>query len=229
MSVSISSLATALSTSDNTPVRCRRIASDSDPAILSAIYEEEVNIATWHRTLPKAFQGSIAELLDQAPTLELILTTTPESAHANVRAALPKKFGGSLAEDIAELVGMFCFLFDLKRAGLRLVILHEAMCPRFHVDMIPCRLVTTYTGRGTEWLRHESVDRGKLGAKGQGLSDDQTGVYEHRDDILELNCGDVALLKGETWDGNENGGLVHRSPCLTGGDRRLLLTLDFGG
>ena len=228
MSVSISSLATALSTSDNTPVRYRRTASDSDPAILSAIYEEEINIATWHRTLPKAFQGSIAELLDQAPTLELILTTTPQSAQENVRAALPEKFGGSLAEDIAELVGMFCFLFDLKRAGLRLVILHEAMCPSFHVDKIPCRLVTTYTGRGTEWLQHECVDRGKLGAKDRGLSDDQIGVYKHRDDILALNCGDVALLKGETWDGNENGGLVHRSPRLTDGDRRLLLTLDFG-
>ena len=62
----------------------------------------------------------------------------------------------------------------------------------------------------------------------QGLTDDQIGVYEHRDDILALNCGDVALLKGETWDSNENGGLVHRSPRLTGGDRRLLLTLDFG-
>jgi hypothetical protein len=37
------------------------------------------------------------------------------------------------------------------------------------------------------------------------------------------------LLKGEAWIGNENGGLVHRSPNLTGGARRLLLTLDFGG
>ena len=32
-------------------------------------------------------------------------------------------------------------------------------------------------------------------------------VYKHRDDILALNCGDVALLKGETWDGNKMGGL----------------------
>ena len=228
MSVSISSQTTAFATSDNSAVRYRRAASDNDAAILSAIYEEEVNIATWHRTLPKALHNSMVGLLDQAPTLKLILTTTPQRAHANVRAALPETYSGSLAEDIAELVDMFCFLFDLKRAGLRLVTLSEAMCPRFHVDKIPCRLITTYIGQGTEWLDHKAVDRSKLGAKGQGLSDDQIGVYGHRDDILALNSGDVALLKGETWDGNENGGLVHRSPRLTDGDRRLLLTLDFG-
>ncbi|MCP3699547.1 MAG: DUF1826 domain-containing protein [Aliivibrio sp.] len=37
----------------------------------------------------------------------------------------------------------------------------------------------------------------------------------------------MALLKGEGWFENEGGGLVHRSPSLTNGDKRLLLTLDF--
>ncbi|WP_428354217.1 DUF1826 domain-containing protein [Methyloprofundus sp.] len=36
-----------------------------------------------------------------------------------------------------------------------------------------------------------------------------------------------ALLKGERWEGNENAGLVHRSPAINEGERRLLLTLDF--
>jgi hypothetical protein len=34
-------------------------------------------------------------------------------------------------------------------------------------------------------------------------------------------------LKGERWEGNENAGLVHRSPVLLSGERRLILTLDF--
>ncbi|MDP6198266.1 MAG: DUF1826 domain-containing protein, partial [Porticoccaceae bacterium] len=31
----------------------------------------------------------------------------------------------------------------------------------------------------------------------------------------------------ELWSGNESAGLVHRSPALKIGERRLLLTLDF--
>jgi len=38
---------------------------------------------------------------------------------------------------------------------------------------------------------------------------------------------DVALLKGELWEGNEKAGLVHRSPAVPADHRRLLLTLDF--
>ncbi|WP_297291060.1 DUF1826 domain-containing protein [Oceanicoccus sp.] len=33
-------------------------------------------------------------------------------------------------------------------------------------------------------------------------------------------------MKGELWEGNEGAGLVHRSPSLSAGERRLLLTLD---
>tara|TARA_R110000782_G_scaffold50302_3_gene109162 strand:- start:127 stop:561 length:435 start_codon:yes stop_codon:yes gene_type:complete len=42
-----------------------------------------------------------------------------------------------------------------------------------------------------------------------------------------LQAGQVALLKGERWQGNEGRGLVHRSPPLVAGERRLLLTLDW--
>ena len=37
----------------------------------------------------------------------------------------------------------------------------------------------------------------------------------------------MALLKGELWANNEGAGLVHRSPQLPIGSRRLLITLDF--
>ena len=45
--------------------------------------------------------------------------------------------------------------------------------------------------------------------------------------IRHLACGDVALLKGEKWLGNEGAGLVHRSPSQGNGERRLILTLDW--
>ena len=48
-------------------------------------------------------------------------------------------------------------------------------------------------------------------------------------DIENLQSGQVALLKGERWQGNEGArlGLVHRSPDLDKGEPRFLLSLDF--
>ena len=214
---------------DSPTIKTRRSVAGNDVAVLSAIYEEDVNIANWHRELPEPLRCSVEHLLDLAPAFGMSLMTAPAKAYEGVSEALPKNYEGTLAEDIAEIVDMFCFLFDLKRAGLRLTALNEAMCPRFHVDKVPCRLVTTYSGRATEWLSQEGVDRTKLGMGYLGLPDSDLGLYKSADDIRTMRSGDIALLKGEAWIGNENGGLVHRSPNLTGGARRLLLTLDFGG
>ena len=101
------------------------------------------------------------------------------------------------------------------------------MCPRFHVDKIPCRLITTYHGVATDWLLHDVIDRGKLGAGNQGKPDEQSGLFNSLSDINRLKKGDVALLKGEGWYNNNGAGLVHRSPPVAEGERRLLLTLDF--
>ncbi|WP_445779195.1 DUF1826 domain-containing protein, partial [Shewanella sp.] len=52
-------------------------------------------------------------------------------------------------------------------------------------------------------------------------------LIKSTEDIRQLNQGDVALLKGELWQGNEGYGLIHRSPQLVDNSLRLLLTLDF--
>jgi len=59
------------------------------------------------------------------------------------------------------------------------------------------------------------------------LSDADSGLYTSADAIQTLAIGDVALLKGEHWEGNEGAGLVHRSPMVEAGQQRVLLTLDF--
>lgn len=60
-------------------------------------------------------------------------------------------------DDVATLVDMFCKLFELDQAGVRLSVLDNAICPKFHVDRIPCRLITTYQGVASEWLPDEYV------------------------------------------------------------------------
>ncbi len=61
---------------------------------------------------------------------------------------------------------------------------------------------------------------------GGGLPDHESGLYSNANDIQKLSIGDVALLKGESWIGNEGVCLVHRSPAVPYGTNRLLVTLD---
>ena len=216
-----------------TPVSTKQIwrsIEGSQLDVLTDIYQEHTNIAIWQRSLAHALIEAANSILDTNPTLQASLVVTPQEANAAVVKALgPTPRAATLSEDIAQLVDMFCCLFDLKRAGLRLTALDRAMCPRFHVDRVPCRLVTTYQGVATEWLPHQAADRSKLGIGNQGKPDEQSGLFNSATDIQQLCRGDVALLKGESWEGNQGAGLIHRSPQLPGETRRLLLTLDFMG
>jgi hypothetical protein len=110
-------------------------------------------------------------------------------------------------------------LLGARRIGLRLRVLDKAMCPRFHVDHVPVRLITTYAGVGSQWLKEGAMDRQQLG---QANAEPQA-------QIQQLKSGEVALLKGEKWHGNEGFGLIHRSPQPAAGERRLILTLDWLG
>ncbi len=73
-----------------------------------------------------------------------------------------------------------------SRIGVRLRLLDKAMCPRFHVDHVPVRLITTYAGIGSQWLREGVMDRRQLGQ----------ADAEPSERIEQIHCGEVALLKG---------------------------------
>ena len=101
------------------------------------------------------------------------------------------------------------------------------MCPRFHADNVKCRLVTTYIGPATQWLSHHKVNRAKLGHGNEGKTDAESGLFSKNSDIQQLCPGHIALLKGESWDGNQGAGIVHRSPHEEGNYKRLYMTIDF--
>lgn len=200
----------------------RHMSQDKQPTVLSDIYKEEINIAIWRRQK----QFSVKEFLALNPTFQKEMILTPQDALSRISESFDNNMT-EVSEDIALLVDMFCYLFELKQAGMRLKVLDRAMCPKFHVDKVPCRLVTTYQGIATQWLPHELVDQTKLGWGCDGLPDSESGLYQSESDIQQLDCGDVALIKGTLWEGNENAGLVHRSPGLIANEKRLILTLDF--
>lgn len=204
------------------------VSESDEPVILADIYQDLCNMAIWRRDFSSDFLYAIHDFLISNQKFKFEKPVSPESALGEMYLAL-QGFDCmlELSEDIAKLVDMFCSLFDLKHAGLRITALDRRMCPRFHVDKVPCRMITTYMGSATEWLHNNTVDRSKLGTGNNGLPDELSGIYQSDEDIQQLNNCDVAVMKGELWDGSKNSGLVHRSPSLKSGEKRLLLTLDF--
>lgn len=192
--------------------------------VLARVLEEDVNLAIWQRRLREDIQVFVHTLLAKNTPLAEALSvdisaekdTTPLDIAAEY-AALPGY--AAFISDVGLLVDAFAYLVGAERVGVRLRVLESAMCPRFHVDRVPLRLVTTYQGPGCEWLKEGVLHRTLLNS----LAAEQVADAA----IQHMHAGDVALLKGERWEGNELTPIVHRSPTLTTGQRRLILTLDW--
>ncbi|MBS4088338.1 DUF1826 domain-containing protein [Pseudomonas rustica] len=197
----------------------------STPETLTKILQDDTNLAVWQRQLPLHISDFAQLLLSlNDPLAESLCLELPnEDAEPDLTGLASgfrdlEGYEGFIA-DLKWLVSAFACLLGAKRIGLRLRVLDKAMCPRFHVDHVPVRLITTYAGVGSQWLKEGTMDRQQLG---QANAEPQA-------QIQQLNSGDVALLKGEKWHGNEGFGLIHRSPQPAAGERRLILTLDWLG
>lgn len=198
------------------------------PEVLTRIYDEQTNIVVMERGLSNEINQYCQRLVEDKPNLNIRSVVNCEKAVSSLNALLPDLDNKSaFIEDISLLIDMYSYLFELEEVGLRLEVLDRAMCPRFHIDKLGCRLVTTYKGVGTEWLYNQDVDRSKLGAGSKGLADLEAGLYAGDAVIQKVNEGDVVLLKGEGWHGNEGLGAVHRSPAVAVGDKRIVITMDF--
>lgn len=202
---------------------------EQNPTVLAEIYQDSTNLCIWQRQLDSTITQYIDTLLKHVITREIRIIVSSNDVAELILEKFPTYSGSeAFADDVKNLVMMFTDLFGLEYVGIRLSILNKTMCPRFHTDNLPCRLVTTYVGSGTEWLPEYAVDRSKLGAGAKGLPDTISGIYLDSNSIQQLTAGDVALLKGSGWLGNEDQAIVHRSPELAFNEKRLLLTLDFG-
>ena len=195
---------------------------------LSNIYKEEVNILIWQRIINDKLLKASKYILDKQPELAISEVVNPEE----IEKLLIQEINSSqevvcISKDISKIVKIFCALFNLKSVWLRLDAIDRPMCPRFHADYLKCRLVTTYTGPATQWLPHELVNHSKLGAGNEGKPDQESGLFLQNADIKQLNIGDIGLLKGEAWEGNQGGGIVHRSPHSDNSEKRLYMTIDF--
>ena len=196
-----------------------------DMQVLTDVLHDGVNLAVWQRRLPAQIADFAEALLAQneplAQSMTLELAQPDSEPNLDGLLAQYADLPGQAAflADVAWLVRAYACLLDARRIGLRLRALDKAMCPRFHVDHVPLRLISTYAGVASEWLEEGGMERRRLG--------DAQAEPRDSERIQRLQAGWVALAKGEKWSGNEGAGLIHRSPTPPPGERRLLLTLDW--
>ena len=122
-------------------------------------------------------------------------------------------------------------------------------CPRWHADHVPVRLVMSIIGPGCEYIPHEVevmgsssnsrlVDRNALNT----LDEDDTRIANdiivppnlNTEAVTSAKEGDAVLLMGRAWEDSSEGDFtddaklaaVHRSPLLSSGQERILLTVD---
>lgn len=202
----------------------RQVQGDT-PKALTGILDDGVNLALWQRQLPAHIADfgrlllSLNEPLAESLSFEMASDDAEPHLHGLASGFSDLEGYEGFIADVSWLVSAFACLLGAQRIGLRLRVLDKAMCPRFHVDHVPVRLITTYAGIGSQWLKEGAMDRRQLGKPEAEPQDDSL--------IQQITSGEVALLKGEKWHGNEGFGLIHRSPQPAPGERRLILTLDW--
>lgn len=123
-----------------------------------------------------------------------------------------------LTREIDRAIDVLSTLLDCPAVGVRIASLRAPMCPKFHIDHVPCRMLITLMGAGTEWIAHDDVDHEQLADRISSAMPLRTGGS-----VRHLDTGSWTLMKGGAWQDQFNG-VVHRSPADENG--RLLLSLD---
>jgi len=192
----------------------------TDPVVLAGIRAPEITLALWQRS-PCAEISDWLTTVDFDAIEDLRFETELAALGDDVREGLMEAGYPDvaarelLATDIADLARRFLTLMDENHAVIRLEVVEDDACRRFHADYVTTRLISTYAGPGTEWLGQADA-----AALGEGVP--MSTLTIHR-----LGTGDVGLFKGRLW-APENA-ISHRSPPIAGtGKRRLVLVIDPG-
>jgi hypothetical protein len=190
---------------------------------VETIFDAAINTCVWRR--PGVACIELGSGLRRTETAQVV-GPNDASPGAVLAAWQDARWISALEEDLVSLVELFSILADTERVGVRIGLTDRQMCPRFHVDRVTLRLVTTLAGPGTEFLDDLEVDRRFLGRGAGGRPDERSGLLRPGAVVHRAAPRDVVLLKGELWPDNEGRGAVHRSPALAEGQWRLVVTLD---
>ncbi len=196
------------------------------PGALGAIDEPGYSLALWTRQPIPAISSEIRIL--SASSLPDVRTRLDPGQTRKALADLVASRGFDAGKafphwlsDMSMLADMFIIMARGQTVTARLETMDTVGCPRFHVDQSYLRLVCTYRGPGTEWLEDAQVDRY---AQNSGAPNDDIIRFGQPQAMPGFAVG---LMKGRRYPGQEQAGLVHRSPLPDPADpARVLFCLE---
>lgn len=187
----------------------------------TAIYDEDVELISVARPASEPNPETAGRLVPAHRNLQEHWTQSPGDDRAitdRLSASLETNALPVLSASISAATEILGDLLGCPEVGIRVTTLHRPMCPRFHVDQVPCRMLITFLGPGTEWIPHDDVDPGQLNDRRTDVVPVRTGKTAR-----QLATGSWSLLKGGAWN-DQFHGVVHRSPHYPG--ERLLVSID---
>jgi len=179
---------------------------------INVLLNTDVDGVIWHRQIE--------------PTLLSALEALPAGEVENGRFCLPvdgvgecvsnhfRNWGWNIgpaqqwvADDVQVLARRLAQILSISEVRLRVELVHDDACRKFHQDFVRARLICTYSGPGTVY-----------------------GIVEEDDEPARTGntpTGMPILLKGRLWPGPSDPTLKHRSPQISGtGISRLVIVLD---
>lgn len=182
-----------------------------------------VNLVSWHRELPVGLEAQLVEWAHHFPAPYDAIVCMPNCDLSAATRGLAEPARAWLTMDIAILIARLAHLADARRLRVSFGVVRTDQCPKFHVDYVRYRLVTTYLGPGTEWVPDEAVRREALDHPPDCPCDANKQIVRESSAIRHAVPGDVIVMKGALHPDLQ--GAVHRSPPIEGTGRvRVVLS-----
>lgn len=189
------------------------VQSVDDLGDLCRIEADGVEAVIWHRVMPTG----VFEFLRHYPPHNVenvrICVKTAE-AEDRVQSVFRNWRGMSdpvrdwLAADIAVQAQQLSAILGAPRVVVRLEVVRDDACRKFHKDWVRARLICTYSGPGTEY--------GEVTAAG-----------EPPQRVRSVPTGSPILLRGKAWSSGVVDEVLHRSPPIEhSGQSRLVVVID---
>ena len=157
--------------------------------------------------LPFSIYGNVSQENTNSDIKELLKEVIPEKIQYD-------PFYGYWLEDMSEVCKLFCSFQGEDSISFWLG--SKRGCTRYHVDMVPYRLLVTYDGQGTEILPDEAANRN---AFINGKSNEEIVKYNSAHWFIDQ--WDVAIFRG----GEK--GILHRTPDSASNESSsVLMRLD---
>ena len=138
---------------------------------------------------------------------KLLKNTLPASIQS-------RSFYNIWLEDMSNICKLFCTFLNANKLSFWLG--SARGCKRYHVDMVPFRILVTYEGQGTELLPDYAADKD---AFNEGKPNNE--IIKEKSAIKFINKWDVAIFRGGS------NGLLHKTPKTALKTSSVLMRLDY--